>query len=282
MHLAIAWRFSRMPAQRVVDGGPQLASKERVLCALGHRQPDRLPVDFGGTSVTGMHVSCVAALREYFGLAMKPVKVIDVFQMLGEIEEDLKAVLGVDTEAVRGRNTKFGFPNEGWKLGCMCDGLEVLVPVGFNVTIDQDGSSRLHPLGDVSLPPSARMPNGGYFFDAIVRQLSIHEGRLNPADNLEEFKPVSEEDLAHLEREARRAASGARWSRPSAARRSAISHRYRRSDSSTPKAFATSRNGTFPRPRGATMCTPCSKGNVRSRWRIWPASPPGSETWLKW
>jgi hypothetical protein len=199
-----------MPEQRVVDGGPQLASKERVLCALGHRQPDRLPLDFGGTSVTGMHVSCVAALREYFGLARKPVKVIDVFQMLGEIEEDLKAVLGVDTEAVRGRNTKFGFPNEGWKPWRMYDGLEVLVPGGFNVTIDQDGSSRLHPLGDVSLPPSARMPNGGYFFDAIVRQDPIDDARLNPADNLEEFKPVSEEDLAHLEREARRAAATGR------------------------------------------------------------------------
>src|ERR1019366_3877259 len=115
MHLAIAWRFSRMPEQRVVDGGPQLASKERVLCALGHRQPDRLPVDFGCTSVAGIHVSCVAALRDHFGLARKPVKVIDVFQMLGEIEEDLKTVRGVETEAVRSRNTKYGFPNEGWK-----------------------------------------------------------------------------------------------------------------------------------------------------------------------
>src|ERR1035437_3302417 len=99
-----------MPEQRVVDGGLRLASRERVLCAMGHRQPDRLPVDFGGTSVTGIHVSCVAALRDHFGLEKKPVRVTDVFQMLGEIDEDLKSVLGVDTEGVRARNTKFGFP----------------------------------------------------------------------------------------------------------------------------------------------------------------------------
>src|ERR1035438_619700 len=110
-----------------VDGGSHLASKERVLSALGHRQPDCLPVDFGATSVSGIHVSCVAALREYYGLAKKPIRVIDVFQMLGEIEEDLKTVLGVDTEAVRARNTKFGFPNEDWKPWRMYDGLEVQI-----------------------------------------------------------------------------------------------------------------------------------------------------------
>jgi hypothetical protein len=44
---------------------------------LDHRQPDRIPVDFGGTFVSGIHVSCVLALRDYFGLEKKPVKVID-------------------------------------------------------------------------------------------------------------------------------------------------------------------------------------------------------------
>jgi hypothetical protein len=187
-----------------------MTSKDRVLTALAHRQPDRLPVDFGGTSVTGIHVSAVAALRDYFGLPKKPVKVIDVLQMLGEIEDDLKTVLGVDTEAVRPRNTKLGFPNDGWKPWRMHDGLEVLVPGGFNPTTGPDGSSLLHPLGDTSLPPSARMPSGGYFFDAIVRQEPIDEDRLDPADNLEEFKPVSEDDLAHFEREALRAAATGR------------------------------------------------------------------------
>jgi len=97
-------------------------------------------VDFGGTTVSGIHVSSVAALRDYFGLARKPVKAIDVMQMLGEIEDDLKAVLGIDTEAVRPRNAKFGFPNEDWKPWRMFDGLEVLVPGGFNATLGPDGS----------------------------------------------------------------------------------------------------------------------------------------------
>ena len=50
-------------------------SREIVLEALGQREPARLPVDFGATTVTGMHVSVVAALREHFGLEKRPVKV---------------------------------------------------------------------------------------------------------------------------------------------------------------------------------------------------------------
>ena len=185
-------------------------SRERVLCTLDHRQPDRIPLDFGGTFVSGIHVSCVLALREYFGLEQKPVKVIDPGQFLGEIEEDLKLALGIDTEGIIRRMTRFGFPAEDWKPYRMYDGAEVLVPGGFNVTIDEHGDTLMHPLGDLRNPPSARMPNGGYFFDAIIRQQPIDEDHLDPADNLEEFGPISEEELAHLEREARRASATGR------------------------------------------------------------------------
>lgn len=47
--------------------------RERVRAALAHREPDRVPIDFGGTSVTGMHASVVAALREWYGLEKRPV-----------------------------------------------------------------------------------------------------------------------------------------------------------------------------------------------------------------
>ena len=184
--------------------------RERVLCALDHRQPDRIPLDFGGTFVSGIHVSCVLALRRHFGLEQKPVKVIDPGQFLGEIEEDLKIALGIDTEGIIRRMTRFGFPADDWKPYRMYDGAEVLVPAQFNVTLDEHGDTLMHPLGDLRNPPSARMPNGGYFFDAIIRQQPIDEDHLNPADNLEEFTPISEEELAHLEREARRASATGR------------------------------------------------------------------------
>src|ERR1019366_9102394 len=179
-------------------GGPwhvtKTSSRERVLCTLDHRQPDRIPVDFGGTFVSGIHASCVLALRDYFGLEKKPVKVIDPGQFLGEIDEDLKRALGIDTEGIIRRMTRFGFPAEDWKPFRMYDGTEVLVPGQFHVTIDENGDTLMHPLGDTSNPPSARMPNGGYFFDAIIRQQPFDEDHLDPADNLEEYGPVSDEE----------------------------------------------------------------------------------------
>ncbi len=62
----------------------------------------------------------------------------------------------------------------------------------------------MYPGGDKSVPPSARMPKGGFYFDSIVRQPPIDEDALNVEDNLEEFGPITDEDLEHLRREAER------------------------------------------------------------------------------
>ena len=80
----------------------------------------------------------------------------------------------------------------------MPDGLEVLVSVDFNTTSDANGDILIHPKGDLSAPPSGRMPKGGYFFDTIIRQDEIDEDRLDPNDNLEEFSPISDRDLEEL------------------------------------------------------------------------------------
>jgi hypothetical protein len=185
-----------------------MTSRERVLSALNHNAPDQVPIDFGATSVSGMHVSCVAALRDYFGLEQRPVRVFEPGQFLGWLDEDLKQVLGIDVEAMFPRKANYGLLLDSWKPWRMDDGLEVLVPGNFNVTIDVNGDTLLHPGGDTSAPPSGRMPAGGHFFDAIIRQLPIQEEKLNPEDNVEEFELYSEVDLGFF-------ASVARLARPS-------------------------------------------------------------------
>ncbi len=187
-----------------------MTSKQAVLSALNHQEGGRVPVDFGSTAVTGMHVSCVAALRDFYTLEKRPVKVHEPYQMLGMIEEDLQEVLGLDVEGVFPLNTMFGFPAAGWKEWRMYDGLEVLVPEKFVTTVDENGGTLIYPEGDTSVPPSGKMSKGGYFFDSIIRQEPIQEERLNPEDNLEEFGPVFEKELARFQAEARRAASTGR------------------------------------------------------------------------
>ena len=90
-------------------------SRERILTALSHQEPDRVPVDFGSTMVTGIHVRCVAALRDYYGLEKRPVKAIDPGQMLGEIERDLARTLRLDVEGIFRPTSRFGHPMKDWK-----------------------------------------------------------------------------------------------------------------------------------------------------------------------
>jgi len=187
-----------------------MTSRERVRASLNHKQPDRVPIDFGGTAVTGMHVTCVAALRDLYGLAKGPVKVVDPYQMLGLIEDDLQEALGIDVQGVTPPETMFGFRNENWKPWRLANGLEVLVAGDFQTTTTAGGDTLVYPKGDRSVPPSGRMPQGGMFFDSIIRQGPIDEARLDPRDNLEEFGPTSDRDLDYFRREVKRAASTGR------------------------------------------------------------------------
>jgi hypothetical protein len=183
-----------------------VSSRDRLRTALEHREPDRVPLDFGSTSVTGIHVSCVAALRDSYGLTPGPVKVHEPGQMLGLVEDDLRAAMGLDVIGVFPRKVKFGLPATAWKEWNF-RGLEVLVPVDFRTTTEPSGDILIYPEGDETAPPSGRMPIGSAFFDTIVRQPQFDEDKLDPADNLEEFGAVSEEDLDYLERSARAAAA---------------------------------------------------------------------------
>ncbi len=182
-----------------------MTSRERLAAALAHRQPDRIPVDFNGTAVTGMHVKCVIGLREHYGLERRLVKVHEPYQMLGWIDDDLQSALGLDVEGAYGPNTMFGYRNENWQPWRMEDGTEVLMSGHFHTTKDGNGDTLVFPAGDRAAPPSGRLPKNGFFFDTIVRQDPIDESKLDPADNLQEFGPIDEATLAHWEKESGRA-----------------------------------------------------------------------------
>ena len=181
-----------------------MESKERLLATINHTEPDRVCVDFGSTAVTGMHVRIVGMLREHFGLEPKPVKVCEPYQMLGEVEEDLLDRLRIDTVGVVSHANIFGFRNEDWRPWTAPWGQELLVPADFQTTLDDNGDTLIFPQGDREAPPSAQMPQSGYFFDTIVRQPPLDEDALNPEDNLEEFTLLDKDVLDWYRSEAAR------------------------------------------------------------------------------
>ena len=175
-------------------------SRERVRAALEHRETDRPPVDLGATSVTGAHASIIAGLRQALGLDEPgtPVKVIEPYQMLGEVTDDLRDALGIDTVPLGLPATMFGYPLADWKPWTTFDGTPVMVPGEFNTDPEANGDILQYPQGDKTAPPSGRMPEGGFYFDAIIRQEPIDDANLKVEDNLEEFTVLADEQLDYL------------------------------------------------------------------------------------
>ncbi len=180
-----------------------MTARERIRKAVNHEEPDRIPIDLGSTPVTGIAASTYAQLRKALGLSSKPVKIVEPFQMLAEVEPEVIEKLGVDTIGLQLPLTLFGFRNENWKPWQLFDGTEVLVPELFITKEDKDGNILLYPKGDSSAPPSAKMPQGGYYFDAIVRQEAIDETHLDPGEWVkDQYSVYTDEDLRHLEESA--------------------------------------------------------------------------------
>ncbi|MEN8115559.1 MAG: uroporphyrinogen decarboxylase family protein [Bacteroidota bacterium] len=175
-----------------------MSSREQFLKTVNHKQSDRIVMDLGATPVTGIHVNTISNLRRHYGLQRKPIRVIEPFQMLGEVGWELIDSLGIDVIGAWGKDNMFGFynhaPYKEWKTPW---GQRVMVPQKFNTTKDEKGDLLMYPEGDTSIPPSAKMPKSGYFFDAIIRQEPIVEEELNVENNLEEFGLISDADLEH-------------------------------------------------------------------------------------
>ncbi len=180
-------------------------SRTRVLDAINHRQPDRVPVDFGSMTSTGMHCSIIAGLRDYFGLEKRPVKAFEPYQMLGWIDDDLREAMDLDAAMVMPVGTNFGNTLGEWKEWRTLWGQDVLIPKGMELDQTEDGGYVVYPQGDRSVPPCAKMPASGYFFDAIERQEEYDEDNPDPRDNAADFSVLSDAALAQIAVSARTA-----------------------------------------------------------------------------
>ena len=71
-------------------------SRERVIMALNHKEPDRLPLDLGGSVVTSIAIPTYAALRERLGLPHKEVEILETVQQIAWVDEDVIDAIGLD------------------------------------------------------------------------------------------------------------------------------------------------------------------------------------------
>jgi hypothetical protein len=190
-----------------------VTSRERVRKAIAHEQPDRAPLDLGSTLVTGISASAYARLKKALGITGGVTRVYDPYQMLAEVEDPVKKVLGVDTYGIQLPTTIFGYRNENWKKFTMFDGTEVEISGHFEYDVLPDGDIVQYPKGDRSAPPSGRMPRNGFYFDSIVRQEPIDEPKLDPREWAEQnVSPYTEDELRFLETTSRQWFEGSEYS----------------------------------------------------------------------
>jgi hypothetical protein len=190
-----------------------MTSRERVRKAVNHEAPDRVPLDLGSTSVTGVHASAYKNLKDILDIKSGRIKIIDPFQMLAEVEEPVKKKIGIDTYGVQLPYTIFGFKNEQWKHWGLFDDMDVLISGHFEYDVDKNGDILAYPLGDKNSLPSGRMTKNGYYFDAIVRQKPIVDEDLDPKKWVDQTLSLySEDDMMYLKQTVDRVYEGTEYS----------------------------------------------------------------------
>lgn len=179
-------------------------SRERVLESLNHKEPDRIPIDLGGTVMSGIMAETLYRLRQELGLEERPVKVYDVFQMLGEVEMDVVDKLHVDVLPVEPPALFFNIRRENYKPWKLFDGTPVLVPGDFNVETDEHGNWFLHDGGDPNAPIVGRMPKNGYYFDDLRVIYGKYDIDLNrpSLDNVRQDNLLTDEELEWMAKRA--------------------------------------------------------------------------------
>jgi uroporphyrinogen decarboxylase len=77
-----------------------MLARERVLTALNHEEPDRVPIDLGSTPVSGICRNSYADLLARMDLGGREIEIVDVLQQLAGVDDDVLEALGVDFRGI--------------------------------------------------------------------------------------------------------------------------------------------------------------------------------------
>ncbi len=148
--------------------GDEMTSRERLVTALLHQEPDRIPVDFGAMGSTGITALAYARLRKHLGMKEGTIRVYDTGQQLAEPEKAVLDLLGVDVLDLNRSLDPAGPDGRRWKNWQLRDGTAVQVPESFNPEPDTEGG---YVVRDSKGRVLSRMPEDGFYFDGIYHPL---------------------------------------------------------------------------------------------------------------
>jgi uroporphyrinogen decarboxylase len=176
-----------------------MTSRDRVLKAINHQEPDRVPIDLGSTIVSGISPAKYGELREHLGLGSHPIRVYDVYLMLAEVELEVLDWLNCDTVMLPWlmRRDRWGIRLDAWRPWRLSGGTPVEVPANFRPERDGQGSLLLVKDGR----PWAKMPREGFYFDLIEER---RIGQELPDTETARYAPLTDEELEFIQAYAER------------------------------------------------------------------------------
>jgi uroporphyrinogen decarboxylase len=112
-----------------------MTSRDRLILALNHKQPDKIPVDLGSATVTGISAIAYNNLKKHLGIE-KPTRVFDVVQQLANVDMEVVDMFGVDVLDINRISAEGG----DWYDTSLPDGSKAQYPGWFRPLKDNDGS----------------------------------------------------------------------------------------------------------------------------------------------
>jgi uroporphyrinogen decarboxylase len=167
--------------------------RQRVIAAIHHQIPDRLPVDLGGMRSTGIMAIAYDRLKQHLGIDEGELRVFDAGQQLAYVEEPVREWYGADVLILDAGLTG------GWRAYNLPNGLPAKISASFHTEPDGVG-------GEYSLNIRGRRtghrPANSLYFDSIYHPLA-QASRISDL-NLYKFSVLSDKTLTQLQKEARR------------------------------------------------------------------------------
>ena len=136
-----------------------MTSRERVMAAINHKEPDYVPLDLGSTPSSGISAIAYNNLKKELGMTGGQTRIFDVVQQVAQPEMEILDKFGVDVLDI-GRT--FNEKDEDWHETVLADGSIGHYPNWFHPEKQPNGDYLVHDKEGTLI---ARMPVGATFFD---------------------------------------------------------------------------------------------------------------------
>ncbi|GMU24162.1 MAG: methyltransferase [Phycisphaerae bacterium] len=118
-----------------------MTSRQRVIAALNHEEPDRVPIDFGGHASSSIAILAYMKLKSALGITEGLPRIYHVWGQIPDIAPAVLARLHSDTVQLHRLRASLGIRNLAWKEWEVLPGKKVLVSEEFNPVTDAGGDT---------------------------------------------------------------------------------------------------------------------------------------------